>query len=852
MTRDDQNNDHRLKNDHRNRERDRTQSSHRIRRDLLFRRHLSSLRAAALILPVVFSLPSESLQAQEIRGLAVEEGSGRPLAGAFVSLTDETGQVAISALTASGGTFVLSGFPAGRYHLRLERIGYETWESGSFRVDATGTVTKRLEVPVQPVDLTELHVAVEGRCASGGESFTRAWNEARKALDLTRWTENQRSLRFELRSWERDLNAQHRSRGRDESQTRWIEGRTSFLSLSAQSLADSGYIRRTGNASYQYYGPDARVLLSDLFREQHCFQFAEGTRERAGELGLTFEPIDRDLVPDVQGALWLDAKTGELRELDFQYTGLHLAGLPLGDDATGHLEFRRLPSGAWFVNSWWIRTPVHEREVGRAARVVGFREAGGEVTRIELEDGAMVTLAEFGRVTGVVTDGLGGSLAGAEVYLVGTDLSSRTDPAGRFGLDLVPPGRYSIAVRHPDPRLRGLSGPEYSIDVHAEYVGSFSLEYSGENVVAQLCPEGTQANEEQAVLLGRVLDNGSATPVPGAVVWLRPNSGQNTRAFRADSTGTFLACGVEPSPALEIQASSDNKLSEPATLEVEPGTLVMRDLVVSVEALADSRTAPVETVALRGVVRSAEDESPLSGAFVKVLGTDIQQLTGSDGTFLIQGLPRGEHLLVTEYLGMASDTARVDLSQGGVTLALFTMETRPVELPALEVAIERTFGSLQIAGFHERRARGLGDFIGTEDLRFGDIISAFRRLPGIRLQNCSYASRFSQAQGSDSIPRINMVQTDCWEIKMQRGVAGLRSNNCSPVVYLDGNPISSSFEGIPEIPTDGPFNRIAAIPRDLIEGIEVHRNAATAPAMYRGFGSRCGVILVWTKRGRRR
>jgi hypothetical protein len=278
----------------------------------------------------------------------------------------------------------------------------------------------------------------------------------------------------------------------------------------------------------------------------------------------------------------------------------------------------------------------------------------------------------------------------------------------------------------------------------------------------------------------------------------------------------------------------------------------MRDLVVSVEALADSRTAPVETVALRGVVRSAEDESPLSGAFVKVLGTDIQQLTGSDGTFLIQGLPRGEHLLVTEYLGMASDTARVDLSQGGVTLALFTMETRPVELPALEVAIERTFGSLQIAGFHERRARGLGDFIGTEDLRFGDIISAFRRLPGIRLQNCSYASRFSQAQGSDSIPRINMVQTDCWEIKMQRGVAGLRSNNCSPVVYLDGNPISSSFEGIPEIPTDGPFNRIAAIPRDLIEGIEVHRNAATAPAMYRGFGSRCGVILVWTKRGRRR
>jgi hypothetical protein len=193
----------------------------------------------------------------------------------------------------------------------------------------------------------------------------------------------------------------------------------------------------------------------------------------------------------------------------------------------------------------------------------------------------------------------------------------------------------------------------------------------------------------------------------------------------------------------------------------------------------------------------------------------------------------------------------VDLSEGGVTLALFTMQTQPVELPALAVEIERTFGSLQIAGFHERMDRGLGDFIDSDDLQFGDIITAFRRIPGIRLQNCANIARSAQSRANDSIPRVDMLQSDCWEINIQRGIGGPRSARCPPVVYLDGNPISSSFEGMPEAMGENPFNRIAAIPRHLIEGIEVHRNAATAPAMYRGFGSGCGVILVWTKRGRR-
>ncbi|MFQ5680430.1 MAG: hypothetical protein ACE5HP_13350 [Gemmatimonadota bacterium] len=44
-----------------------------------------------------------------------------------------------------------------------------------------------------------------------------------------------------------------------------------------------------------------------------------------------------------------------------------------------------------------------------------------------------------------------------------------------------------------------------------------------------------------------------------------------------------------------------------------------------------------------------------------------------------------------------------------------------------------------------------------------------------------------------------------------------------------------------------PFNVIQAYPRDFLEGIEVYRNPAMAPAQYRTVGDACGIVLVWTK-----
>lgn len=93
-------------------------------------------------------------------------------------------------------------------------------------------------------------------------------------------------------------------------------------------------------------------------------------------------------------------------------------------------------------------------------------------------------------------------------------------------------------------------------------------------------------------------------------------------------------------------------------------------------ASAGDRVAETEDrglATLVGTVRAAEDGRPVAGARVRLLERREERVTGSDGAFAITGLPRGRYRVVTEYLGLASDTADVDLRLGTGQVAVFTL-----------------------------------------------------------------------------------------------------------------------------------------------------------------------------------
>lgn len=831
--------------------------------------------AIVVVLSLVGLFPGAGeLRAQEVRGTAVSADTGEPIEGAFINLIDETGTELASTLSGSDGAFSLRVVRPGRYRLRVQRIGFDTWTSTAFDADAGGTVSRELRVPVRPIDIGELYVSLEGRCVPGpgaGHELLRVWEEARKALRMTRFTERAGSIRFDLRKWDRVLEPRT-WRVQSEEITRGSRtGRASFVSLPAEELAADGYVQRDEQSAYHFYVPDARVLLSDLFLEDHCLRLVEGEEESAGWIGIGFEPAGSGDAPDVEGVLWLDPVTLELRHIEFRYTRLDRVDMPGDSRAGGRLEFRRGPSGDWFASRWWIRIPVYRQGVrpslqrGIGGNVISqqvrtsveaYREIGGEVERLNLPDGRELALAEWGTLVGRAIGGRDAApVPHATVRLAGTERAVRTDSAGRFQLDFIPPGRYTAVLEHPDARLVGVPIDERELTVSGEEVARIQLELSPLRLVQRLCP----IPGGELALLGRVTDEATGEGLENALIWVRSLAGGEPTAVEADQDGSFLVCGLDPA-GLIAQATSRGMLGRPDTIPLPVSGLVIRDLAVAPVTVAEVTGEATQGATLRGIVRSAESGEPVSGARVRVLGSDVQRITGENGAFVMVGVPMGPQRVLTEYLGAASDTASVNLADGTVSVALLTLETRPVPLPELHVEIERTVGNLRLAGYYERLERKMGDFITREDLEARDIVANMRRITGVRVQQCIQrpssitAGALGPSRPNERDARSTTAMgsrlriSNCWEIEIGRRFTSDVDDQCRPLTFLNGQPVGGLTDPLMAGFTgENPFSVIERIPRDMIEGIEVHRNAATAPAQYRGYGAGCGVILVWTR-----
>lgn len=350
-----------------------------------------------------------------------------------------------------------------------------------------------------------------------------------------------------------------------------------------------------------------------------------------------------------------------------------------------------------------------------------------------------------------------------------------------------------------------------------------------------LCPPEA-ARAGAAALLGRVLDEETGEPVQDAVVWVRglreggpeeTPAGEPTGAdttwypARAGPSGLFLVCALPPNQPLELQATAHGLMGPVERLRIPEGEVAVRDLEVSATQLAaDTAGAGKGLLTLRGVVRGAETGEPVEAATVRLLGTEITATTGRGGAFKLEGVPPGRHRVVTEHLGTGSDTVNVDLAAGTPNLALFTLETDPVDLPGLRVEVERGPRSLRLAGFYERMARGVGAYVDREELERRDLVWNLRLIPGVRVEQC-----FSRVAGRDP---------NCYTLRMGRG----SFSACSPEIYLDGSRLR------------GRAFTLLQHYRFQLEGIEVYKSGAAAPAQYRT-NAACGVILAWT-RGRRR
>jgi len=351
------------------------------------------LRATAL-------LCTGPLGAQSVRGTVYRSDATTPAAGIVTLLLPiSSDSIVARAVTSTRGGFLLRAPAAGRYRLRLLRLGHAPMTIGPIAVANVQTTWPDIMLVDKPTVLATMKVRGRDECRvrpdSGllvaqllGEARTALLASVSASLDGERISEYQRFARLED------------TRGRlvapEETLTVNTLSAQPFASLPPDSLARAGYVTAEGD-SVVYFGPDAEVLLSDAFAAGHCFQVVEGTGARASSIGVAFRPVaTRRGVVDIRGTLWLDRATSTLQSVEYSYDPTPYDERRAG--VGGDVHFARTDGGFWFVSRWTIRMPrVAARRTAailgprpiaaRTVRVIeGVRRSGGEVVAMYVND----------------------------------------------------------------------------------------------------------------------------------------------------------------------------------------------------------------------------------------------------------------------------------------------------------------------------------------------------------------------------------------------------------------------------------------------------------------------------------
>lgn len=548
----------------------------------------SRLALRSLLLPQVmgclllFALTNHGAEAQQVVfGTVAESGSGQAIEGAMVVLLAGD-QVVARVLSAADGTFTMSAPRPGRYVLRIDRIGYSSTLSDPFDVGPGATVERAIQTTVRPIALRGLDVSGSRRCEprpTRGLATATVWEEARKALDAATWTSEREMYRLAWIRYVRELDA---STGRILGEERTRQSHFTpqpFQSVDPDTLAAYGFMREQGDQTV-YFAPDAEVLLSEWFLAGHCFALQRKSEDGRQFVGLRFEPIDGQKLPEVEGVLWLDEESGRLTSLEYEYVNLGRRAPVQGDDANGRLFFRGLPNGTWLVEEWSIRMPrlaEVRNEFARPQRydVLGYVEEGGSVTQVRTSAGVVLKGSRAG-IYGTVTDSVGNPAEDVRVWIAGTDLETRTDSGGSFMLGDVVAGTWPLRASHASLAQVGYPGSGADVTVERDRMHEVQLGLpSISSFVSDLCrTSGSVVDAESAILVGRVV-HADGAPAPKAairVIWTLRQSAYR-RTFEgygtdADSTGVFIVCEVPHGRSVIATASTGDELSGAAELSL--------------------------------------------------------------------------------------------------------------------------------------------------------------------------------------------------------------------------------------------------------------------------------------------
>lgn len=551
------------------------------------------MRPRQLLFTLVAILaPAVPASAQAVLARVVGGETSTPVFGALAYLLDGEGVMVRNSLTDELGRALFFGIPVGSYTIRVEMIGMATAETAVFQIPEGQTIPVEIRMASSAILLEGIEVEAEGgRCEvrpQEGMAVARVWEEARKALTAAAFTDQEDLYRFRTVTYERRLDRDTKAVLSEEESRRDAMMKVPFQSRPAEDLMENGFVQTNEEGQF-YYAPDANVLLSDAFLDNHCFGLSLGSRESEGLIGLSFEPASGQSrrIINIAGTLWLDPTTSELRWLEFRYQNLDpdLTTRDVG----GRVEFQRMPRGTWIVPNWWIRMPVASRQVNVTGapilRLTGYKQSGGRVVSVQDSGGASLVEAETATVEGFVQDSLGMlPLRGIRVGVVGSNQEVFTNAEGRFRISGLSEGVYQIRFVDPELEEFGFVPEPVTRETYRGEVTSVIFRMPAvSDFLFEAC-RGEPQPEGTSVLSGTVRYARTGRSLAGATVrveWeeirmvgagtANPEiTGSAARGFEtsANAQGFYRICGVPQNQRLTVTTLFEGQESRPDTLRI--------------------------------------------------------------------------------------------------------------------------------------------------------------------------------------------------------------------------------------------------------------------------------------------
>ena len=447
-------------------------------------------------------------------------------------------------------------------------------------------------------------------------------------------------------------------------------------------------------------------------------------------------------------------------------------------------------------------------------------------------------------VTGTVFDSVGMKpLLGAVVRVVRSDdpsvgLTARTDAAGAFRFDSVPPGIWAATFLHPVLDSLHLEPMIVRLEITESGVVEMPLNIpSGRSLVKLVC--GSAMSSEFGLIVGEVRRAADGVAMVGATLevtwpeWVLGRKKLVTDQRRAsavtDSAGRYALCGAPAGSTLRTIAWSGADSSGVLEVTVSEAGFAVQDIAVSaVEYVqpsadrSDATSTPTRIRTGKAIVRGRVVTTagiPLPNAVVRVIGSGTPARTSETGDFTIADAASGTQSIEARAIGYSPYRRTIELTTGIPVDVALSLAVRSVQLDTVRVLAGRDI-PYTVQGIERRWRTGLGTFLDARMVRERSTMfttDALRGMAGVAVR------LIDRGFGQEIIMRNN------------------RGEDCRASLFVDGVAVDAAGRGGLSLDE---FSQ-----PDAVAAVEVYARPSMAPAEYLTMARNCGVVAVWTKFG---